>query len=109
MSKVSKDIWNREKDGDNKSKRSFLRYFIIASVLCLILLFVKKDGLVRMFGAWITSHKQEKQIEYYQDEIKKLEGQINVLSNDKDTLETFAREQYHFAEPEDDVYLIDEP
>ena len=108
MSKVNKDIWNRDKDGSNKERRSFLRYSIIASVLCLALLFIKKDGLVRMFGAWISAGKQQRQIEYYQKEIAKLDDQIDVLSNDRDTLETFAREQYNFAEAGDDVYLIEE-
>lgn len=108
MSKVNKDIWNREKDGNNRETRSFLRYFIIASALCLILLFIKKDGLIRMFGAWISASRQQKQIEYYQNEIRKLDDQIDVLSNDRDTLETFAREQYNFAEENDDVYLLEE-
>ena len=44
-------------------------------------------------------------MEYYQKEINSLDKQIGILSNDKDTLETLAREQYNFAEPGDDVYL----
>jgi cell division protein FtsB len=42
---------------------------------------------------------------YYRKQIDDLERQIRVLSNDRDTLETLAREQYLFAEPGDDVYL----
>ena len=62
MSKVSKDIWNREKDGNNKEKRSFIRYFIISTALCLIILFVKKDSVVRLIGAGFTIHRQNKEM-----------------------------------------------
>ncbi|MCR4570614.1 MAG: septum formation initiator family protein [Bacteroidales bacterium] len=105
MSKVSKDIWNREKDGNNKEKRSFIRYFIISTALCLIILFVKRDSVVRLIGAGFTIHRQNKEMRYYRKQIDDLERQIKVLSDDRDTLETFAREQYLFAEPGDDVYL----
>ena len=105
MSKVSKDIWNKEKDGNNKEKRSFLRYFIISTAICLIILFVKKDSVIRLIGTGFTIHKQNKEMRYYRKQIDDLERQIRVLSNDRDTLETLSREQYLFAEPGDDVYL----
>lgn len=106
MSKVSKDIWNREKDGSNREKRSFLRYFIIATAVCLVVLLVKKDGLMRMVGTFFTLRKQENRIEQIQDGIRDLEAQIETLSVDKDSLEALAREKYLFAVPGDDVYLV---
>jgi cell division protein FtsB len=105
MSKVSKDIWNKEKDGNNKEKRSFLRYFIISTALCLVFLFIKKDSVVRLLGAGFTIQRQNREMRWYQKQISDLDRQIRVLSNDRDTLETLAREQYLFAEPGDDVYL----
>ena len=42
----------------------------------------------------------------YRDEIEEMDRQIQMLTHEKDSLETFAREQFHFAEPGDDVYLI---
>ena len=36
-------------------------------------------------------------------------GQIRgMLRSDRDTLEKFARENFHFSEPGDDVYILDE-
>ena len=107
MSKVSKDIWNREKDGNNREKRSFLRYVIISTALCLVFLFVKKDSIVRLIGAGFTIQRQNREIRYYNRQIKEMDRQISILSNDRDTLETLAREQYLFAEPGDDVYLTE--
>ena len=102
MSKVSKDIWNREKDGNDHEKRSFLRYFIISTAICILFLFVKKDSVVRLIGSGFTIRRQNKEM---RKQINDLDRQIRVLSNDRDTLETLAREQYLFAEPGDDVYL----
>jgi len=61
--------------------------------------------VVRLIGAGFTIHRQNKEMKYYRKQISDLDRQIKVLSNDRDTLETFAREQYLFSEPGDDVYL----
>ena len=36
-----------------------------------------------------------------------MDKKINMLKNDKDTLEKFAREQFNFAVPGEDVYVIE--
>ena len=42
------------------------------------------------------------------DDEKGTDKDINELKNNKDSLEKFAREQFHFAAPDEDVYLIKE-
>ena len=100
-----KNLWKKEKDGSNAELRSFVRYAIILSVIFLVFIFVKKDSVVRWIQAGFTIRRQERQMQYYRREINELDKQIAILSNDRDTLETLARERYHFAEPGDDVYL----
>ncbi|MBQ2006237.1 MAG: septum formation initiator family protein, partial [Bacteroidales bacterium] len=39
---------------------------------------------------------------------KTLGDQIQTLTSNKDSLETYAREQFYFAEPGETVYLIEE-
>ena len=51
--------------------------------------------------------RQEKIIEKYETENADLDRRINMMKTDKDTLEKFAREQYHFAAPGEDVYLVE--
>ena len=46
-------------------------------------------------------------MEYYRREIKKLDLQIEGLSTNRDSMETYAREQFHFAKPGDDVYILE--
>lgn len=50
---------------------------------------------------------QEKEIEQYRNDLKEMEERINMLKTDKDTLEKFAREQYYFTAPGEDVYIIE--
>ena len=65
-----RDIWDRDKDGRNAEKRSFIRYAIVATAIFLIMV-----------------------------------GFIN--QNNKDSLERYARENFGFAEPGDDVYVVE--
>ena len=46
-------------------------------------------------------------IEDYQFENAELDRRINMMKTDRDTLEKFAREQYNFAAPGEDVYVIE--
>ena len=48
-----KDIWDRSKDGNRREQRSFVRYAIVATLLCLLFLCVKKDNLITWIGSWI--------------------------------------------------------
>lgn len=107
MSKIFKDIWDKGKDGSKKEERSFLRYFVIATAIFLLVLLVKKDSIIRWAQTAFELRRQKREIEYYKKEIKRLDGEIDGLSTNRDTLETYAREQFHFAEPGDDVYLIE--
>lgn len=44
-------------------------------------------------------------MEQYQKEIREMDKQIKMLSTDRDTLEEFSRERFHFAAPGEDVYV----
>ncbi len=99
------NIWNREKDGNRREQRSFLRYAIVATALMVLFLFVKKDNIVRWAQAGFTLRRQERQIELYRQQNEELDKTISMMSSNRDTLEKFARETFHFAEPGEDVYI----
>ena len=107
MAKYTKDLWNRDKDGNGKEQRSFLRYAIIATVVFLLFMFLKKDNLVNWVQAGLSLRRQERQIEQYQRENEELDRRIRVMTGDRDSLERYAREQFYFAEPGDDVYITE--
>ncbi|MBR5724514.1 MAG: septum formation initiator family protein [Bacteroidales bacterium] len=107
MAKYTKDLWDRDKDGNRKEQRSFLRYAIVATALFLLFLLLKKDSIVTWVQAGFTLRRQERQIEQYQRENEELDRRIRTMTLDRDTLERYAREQFQFAEPGDDVYLTE--
>ena len=43
-----------------------------------------------------------------QAEIDEMDREIDNLRNNRDSLESFARETYHFAAPGDDIYIVEE-
>lgn len=103
-----RDIWDRDRDGSRKEQRSFVRYAIVATALMVLFLFVKKDNVFRWIDAGITIRKQENRIEKLKADIDRLDNRTRLLTNDRDTLERYARENLGFAEPGDDVFLIKE-
>lgn len=94
--------------GDNPEKRSFLHYAIFATAVFIIIVgFTSHDSILRWVQAGFQIRQQEKQIQIYRQQIHEMDKQIDMLSTDRDTLEQFARENFHFAESGDDVYIIE--
>ena len=94
-----KEIWNGE-------HKSFVRYASVVTVLFLLYVSVLgHDSLWRWAKAGMELRSQRRQIERYQKEIAAMDSQIRMLSNDRDSLEEFARENFSFAAPGDDVYI----
>lgn len=86
-------------------KKNFLRFVIIATAIFLVTLLVKKDSVLRWVQTGFELRRQRKEIEYYEKQIRDLDSRIEGLSTNRDTLEAYAREQFLFSEPGDDVYL----
>lgn len=94
-----KEIWN----GDHKG---FVRHATVITALFLLYVCVLgHDSLWRWIKAGAELRNQNRQIELYQKEIDQMDAQIRMLSNDVDSLEEFARENFSFAAPGDDVYI----
>jgi len=102
-----KDIWDKSKDGDRAEQRSFLRFAIVVTAFFVVFLFVKKDNLGRWIQAGVELSRQERRIEELKKDNARLDREIHMLSESKDSLETFAREEFGFAEHGDDVYIAE--
>ena len=100
-----KDIWDRSKDGNKAPQRSFLRFAIVITALFVLFLFIKKVNVVRWIQAGFTLGQQERRIEQLKEDNERLDDEIRMLSTSRDSLEKFAREEFGFAEPGDDVYM----
>ena len=81
-----RDIWNRDLDGKNAERRSFVRYAICVTAIFLVMVgFVRQNNIVRWIRAGLEIHNQEKLIERYSAEIKDMDRQIHGLTHSKDT------------------------
>ena len=103
-----RDLWDRSKDGRDAEKRSFARYAIFATLLFLVLVgFVNQNNIVRWVKAERDIRRLDRQVKEYNAKIDDMDRQIRNLNSDKDSLEQFARENFGFAEPGDDVFLVE--
>lgn len=80
---------------------------ILALFLCLLLLYPGNN-----LFTWISAKRdiadQERRMHQLDREITRMQEEINMLTTNRDSLEKFARENFHFTAPGEDVYLVDE-
>lgn len=93
-------------------KRSDHNYFIpfviiVTTVVAIVLLFLSHNSVLNWIKASLEVKQQKEEMVRLQTEIDAMEQEIKALTTDKDSLETFARETYHFAAPGDDVYIAE--
>ena len=100
------DLWDKKKDGSRMELRSFGRTMTIALAIAVIFIFAKKDNVVRWVEAGFTIRRQNREIEMNAKQIEQMQRTLENLTTNRDSLEKFARERYHFAKKGDDIYLI---
>ena len=92
----------------NGPHKRFARFVVIVTAIFVILWIV---GPGNTFIHWIKAgfeiSRQETVIQNYRQENAELDRRINMMKTDRDSLEKFAREQYNFAAPGEDVYVIE--
>ena len=83
--------------------------FVVGSTSLFLVLWILGPGnnFIHWIKAGIEIQRQERLIEKYSQENAELDRRIDMMKNDRDSLEKFAREQYNFAAPGEDVYVIE--
>ncbi|MBQ8811775.1 MAG: septum formation initiator family protein [Bacteroidales bacterium] len=84
-------------------------WFVVISTTVFLLLWLVGPGntIVHWVKAKNEISSQEKQMEYYREQIEIMDRDIEELQTNKDSLEKFARERFRFAAPGEDVYIIE--
>ena len=82
--------------------------FVTFCVTVFIVLWIVGPGNTVLHWARSKSdlRLQKKQMELYQKEIEQMRRQVRMLESNRDSLEKFAREQFYFAAPGEDVYIV---
>ena len=101
MGKI-KDIFTGE-------HRKFAWFVVISTSLFLMSWLIGPGNtIIHWVKARNEISSQEKQMEVYRVQIDEMNQNIEELENNRDTLEKFARERFHFAAPGEDVYVIED-
>ena len=84
--------------------------FLTFNVILFIVLWLIGPGntVIHWAGAALEINRQERQMEDYREKNAAMDHEVRMLKTDRDTLEKFAREQYGFAVPGEDVYIMSE-
>ena len=92
-----------------RSEHNYLLPFVIVvtAVVALWLLFFAHNSVLNWVRASVEEKSQQKEMARLQGEIDQMDREIQSLRNNRDSLESFARETYHFAAPGDDVYIVE--
>ena len=102
------DITGRIRNAYRGPRRRFVWFVTIATAVFLFVWIVGPGNtIIHWIRAGVEIRRQERLIEHYQEQNAEMETRLNMLRNDKDTLEKFAREQFHFAVPGEDVYIVE--
>lgn len=103
MEKTDKWAWLKRSD------HNYLLPFVIVvtAVVALWLLFFAHNSVLNWVKASVEEKNQEAEMARLQAEIQEMDREIDNLRNNRDSLESFARETYHFAAPGDDVYIVE--
>jgi Septum formation initiator. len=84
------------------------RYFLVTLFFLVWILFVDSNNLFNWYSGVREVAKQERKKEYYKNAIKHTEDRLKELSSNKDSLEKFAREQYLFHTPDEEIFIVKE-
>ena len=83
--------------------------FVAFCVTLFVILWIVGPGNTVIHWARSKSElgHQKKQMELYQQEIEQMRRQVEMLQNNRDSLEKFAREQFMFSAPGEDVFIVE--
>ncbi len=106
---IIKDSFKKFGDVMKDPKKSFLCF---AAIVLAVFLYAWTFGHGNTFISWIRAKAEivsmNRQIREYEEKSRELDGRINDLKTDRDSLEKFAREKFFFSAPDEDVYIVEE-
>lgn len=82
------------------------KYFITGIAFLIWMVFFDQESFIDQFRLSRALKNLESQKTYYEEEIEKNKGTINVLENDTAHLEKYAREKYYMKKDNEDVFVI---
>lgn len=82
------------------------KYFLVGLIFVVWICFFDTNNVGQMLRSRRTLRSQRQQIEFYQQEIDKMNRKLEQLKSERDSLEKFAREEYFYHLDGEDVFVI---
>jgi len=89
----------------NKVVRLFANPYILCIAAFVVIGIIDPNGFLTLTRNDYTIRKQKNEIVRYRKALEETQRRIDVLSSNKDSLETFAREEYYFQNDGEDVFV----
>lgn len=83
------------------------KYFVVGFIFLVWICFLDTNNVGQMIRSRVTLRRQRQQIEFYEQEISKMNRKLEQLNSERDSLERFAREEYYYHQDGEDVYVIE--
>lgn len=97
-----------EKTGKKLKKILLNKYLIVLVAFAVFVTFFDEHSLTHRWETHRKIVQMEKELKFYQDEIKITKQKKNELQSSKENLEKFAREHYYMKRATEDIYIIKE-
>jgi cell division protein DivIC len=96
------------KTGKQLKKILLNKYLIVFVLFTVFVTFFDEHSLIHRWETYRKIVGMEKELKFYQDEIKSTKQKKNELQSSKENLEKFAREHYFMKKKNEDIFIIKE-
>jgi cell division protein FtsB len=97
-----------QKIGKNLRKLLLNKYLIVLSAFIVFVTFFDEHSLLHRWESHQRILRMEKELKFYQEEIKVTKQRKVELQSSDENLEKFAREHYFMKRKNEDIFIIKE-
>lgn len=97
-----------QKTGKKLRKVLLNKYLIVLSAFVVFVTFFDEHSLVHRWESHQRILRMEKELKFYQEEIKVTKQRKVELQSSDENLEKFAREHYYMKRKNEDIFIVKE-
>jgi cell division protein DivIC len=90
-----------------KLPKAFRNFYVVATAIFLLwMLVIDSNNLIARYRLSSKLSSLENEKEYYQEKIKEVEKDRDLLFGDRESVEKFAREKYLMKKETEDIFVV---
>lgn len=84
------------------------KYVITIAIFIVWILFFDKTNVKNWVGEYIKNNRIERDKAHYEQEIMRVDNQLNLLRSNNDSLEKYAREKFYMRRDNEEIFIIED-